>query len=42
MFLACSAGVSASPVEEANAELAQENGWEASLIGFEHHAKFTL
>lgn len=30
MFLACSVGINASPVEEANAELVQENGWEGS------------
>ena len=35
IFLACSASVNASPVEEANADLVQENGWEGSPIGFE-------
>ena len=40
MFLACSVGINASPVEEAYAESVQENGGERSPISFECNAKF--
>ena len=41
ILLACSTGINASPLEEANAELVQENGWQGSPNGFEYIAKFT-
>lgn len=42
MSLACSIGVNASPVEEVNAELVQENGWQETPTSFEHVAKVKL